>query len=98
VKQAPAPPLTESPSAGTLLRVEAEARLAGTPGALESTAQLVHELQVHQIELELQNAELQRTQVALQTAHDAYFDAKLLFGSAGSREGSKTLYGAVGMD
>jgi PAS domain S-box-containing protein len=40
----------------------------------EATAQLVHELQVHQIELELQNAELRRAQEALEMAHARYFD------------------------
>lgn len=74
VTPTPAPPLTEYPIAGTSLRAEAEARLASTPATLEPTAKLVHELQVHQIELELQNAELQRAQLALQAAHDAYFD------------------------
>ena len=56
------------------LRAEAEARLASASATPEPTAKLLHELQVHQIELELQNEELQRTQAALQAAHDAYFD------------------------
>ena len=39
-----------------------------------STKKLVHELQVHQIELEMQNEELLRAQVQLDTAKARYFD------------------------
>lgn len=59
------------------LRRQAEARLrlsrrdvAAMP--LRSVQQLVHELQVHQIELEMQNEELRRTQIELEVARDLY--------------------------
>ena len=56
-----------------------------TPGATPAAAlanaasgqalrHLAHELQVHRIELELQNDELQRTQQAMELARDRYQD------------------------
>ncbi|HSJ53199.1 MAG TPA: ATP-binding protein [Anaerolineae bacterium] len=61
------------------LRREAEAILNGRAPNLEAlTAQalqdLVHEFQVHQIELELQNQALRETQLALELARDDYAD------------------------
>ena len=55
----------------TGLRREAEARLRTTRRdvaimPVKDVQQLVHELQVHQIELEMQNDELRRTQVELE--------------------------------
>jgi len=57
-------------------RTEAEKKLAGTlPNAsLYSAEDLLHELQVHQIELEMQNEELQRALAALDVAHHRYLD------------------------
>ncbi len=62
------------------LRRVAEARAVGLPAlGLEhelsgDALYLVHELRVHQIELELQNEELQRTQAELEAAQARYFD------------------------
>lgn len=39
-----------------------------------TTEQLMHDLQVHQIELQLQNEELRRAQLALELSHARYFD------------------------
>ncbi|MEI7590641.1 MAG: hypothetical protein WCJ49_04955, partial [Deltaproteobacteria bacterium] len=40
----------------------------------EEARQMLHELRVHQIELEIQNEELRRTQAALVSARAKYFD------------------------
>ncbi len=66
------------------LRQQAEQRLdqlvdaygdadAGAP-TREGLAEVVHELRVHQIELEMQNEELRQAQVALDEQREKYFD------------------------
>ena len=64
------------------LRQRAEAALAEKAGSAsdvsllspEDVKELIHELQVHQIELEMQNEELRRAQVALEESRDRYVD------------------------
>ena len=65
------------PDENTPLRAEAVARLAkSTPPEVpgRSDKELLHELQVYQIELEMQNEELRRMQVALEESRDRYAD------------------------
>jgi len=65
---------------GSGLRRRAEERLgenAGTappPGTIEDQLRLLHELQVHQIELEMQNAELSQARDEVETALEKYTD------------------------
>ena len=60
------------------LRRSAEERLARQksegeePRVVAETARLVHELEVHQIELEMQNEELRRTRVEIEAALERY--------------------------
>jgi PAS domain S-box-containing protein len=65
-----------SPDNTSPLRAAAEAQLAATPETTPTrpVADLLHELQVHQIELEMQNETLRQTQQALETARDRYLD------------------------
>ena len=75
------PPTVDHPAQ---LRRRAEDRLRERPGNQRSTAvvpksdadakRLLHELQVHQIELEMQNAELRQARDELEVALDNYTD------------------------
>jgi PAS domain S-box-containing protein len=59
------------------LRADAEAQVARDPAAARparSASELTHELQVHRIELEMQNEELRRAYTALEAARDRYVD------------------------
>ena len=63
--------------AQTLLRVEAEEQLANSsPIATKArvSKELLHEFQVQQIELEIQNEELRRAHTALEESRDRYID------------------------
>jgi PAS domain S-box-containing protein len=62
-----------------LLRQRAEEALRGSPVDLDGLAAadiqyLLHELQVHQAELSIQNEELRRVQLELETTRDMYSD------------------------
>jgi PAS domain S-box-containing protein len=68
------PPVPLSP-----LRGSAEARLARTPPEstelpVRSAEELLHELQVHHLELEMQNETLRKAQINLERSRDRYLD------------------------
>lgn len=75
--------MTRNPLIGTAeqapdLRQRAEARLIETtpcmPDSTEELQRVLHELRVHQIELEMQNDELRRTQLELETSRTRWMD------------------------
>jgi two-component system, cell cycle sensor histidine kinase and response regulator CckA len=62
---------------GSRLREAAEKLLAEKPASKQSyddPDRLIHELQVHQIELEMQNQELRRVQLEIEESHKEYRD------------------------
>ena len=73
--------MRSAPSQAQDLRDRAEQQFASErahepapPLAPDAALRLVHELRVHQIELEMQNEELRRTQEALEASRARYFD------------------------
>jgi PAS domain S-box-containing protein len=69
-------PLVDGPSLRKRAEEKAQAIKARDLGPLspEESARLLHELQVHQIELEMQNEELRRAQEALEGSRARYFE------------------------
>ncbi|MDO9140553.1 MAG: EAL domain-containing protein [Methylobacter sp.] len=58
-----------------LLRIKAEAQLTSAKEPeLRSADELLHELHVHQVELEIQNEDLRHAHAALEDAYDRYVD------------------------
>jgi PAS domain S-box-containing protein len=72
--------MADDPDARTqTMRDDAEKKLAGSPKCTHNLMgmapeQLIHELQVHQIELETQAGELRRANLALEMSRDKFFD------------------------
>jgi len=56
------------------VRVQSQKLPAGAPRSAHETQRLLHELQVHQIELELQNEELRNSRTQVQAAVSLYTD------------------------
>ncbi len=73
------PEQSNNPEHSMHLRQRAEARLGGTRKdltrmAVKDIERVVQELEVHRIELEMQNEELRRAQVELEAVRDRYMD------------------------
>jgi PAS domain S-box-containing protein len=68
--------MTDKPDNDSPLRSAAEAQLTAAPSEtpVGPMADLLHELQVHQIELEMQNEALRKSELALAESRDRYRD------------------------
>ena len=55
-------------------RLRGQSPVAGGPQTEADAAQILHELRVHQIELEMQNEELRRAQAELDAVRARYYD------------------------
>ena len=69
----------KTPNSAAELRTDVEAKVAAQAVATESLSdqdvrRLYHELQIHQVELEMQNEVLNRTKRDLEATRDSYFD------------------------
>ena len=78
-KKKPVVKNTDTPGIVRSLRDNAEEQLARSPKRSpnltgQKAGELIHELQVHQIELETQNETLRQTQTALEESRDRYVD------------------------
>ena len=76
-KKNPEEQKTDTPGSTRSLRDDAEGQLARTPKNSrelngQTPGQLIHELQVHQVELETQAEELKRAHLALEESRDKY--------------------------
>ena len=75
----PFKPVESTPAQSTDLRRQAEETLRQQNRdwgsvAPEDSRNMLHELEVHQIELEMQNEELRRAQLELEASRASYFD------------------------
>ncbi|MFZ2302969.1 MAG: PAS domain S-box protein [Gallionella sp.] len=67
--------MNKKPDNPNRLRATAEKKLAHAPKPKQPPPEeLLHELQVHQIELEMQNEQLRQAQIALEESRDRYVD------------------------